>query len=113
MAQADHGRWTTTGEADRPRPSAADDVCRRRAGARGAGAVRPPGRRAARTLPQAAPDALPALAHAVKGAARGIGAWRVARAAAVVEMAPRGDTGELAAALTEARAAIAAILQWH
>jgi HPt (histidine-containing phosphotransfer) domain-containing protein len=64
-------------------------------------------------LPQAAPDALPALAHAVKGAARGIGAWRVARAAAVVEMAPRGDTGELAAALTEARTAIAAILQWH
>jgi HPt (histidine-containing phosphotransfer) domain-containing protein len=61
-------------------------------------------------IPVALPDALPALAHAVKGSARGIGAWRVAEAAAVLEMAPQGNRAPLSAALTEARAAIAEIL---
>ncbi|HVV80501.1 MAG TPA: Hpt domain-containing protein [Pseudolabrys sp.] len=58
----------------------------------------------------AEPGALPALAHAVKGSARGIGAWRVAEAAAILEMAPQGNRAPLSAALVEARAAIARIL---
>jgi hypothetical protein len=62
-------------------------------------------------IPVAASSALPALAHAVKGSARGIGAWRVARAAAAVEVAPHRDTAALVAALIEARTAIAAILR--
>jgi HPt (histidine-containing phosphotransfer) domain-containing protein len=61
-------------------------------------------------IPVAETGALPALAHAVKGSARGIGAWRVARAAAVLEAAPQRDIRELTAALVEARAAIAKIL---
>lgn len=61
-------------------------------------------------IPAAEPGALPALAHAVKGSARGIGAWRVAEAAAVLEMAPNGNRAPLTAALLEARAAIARIL---
>jgi len=61
-------------------------------------------------LPTAEPQALPALAHAVKGSARGIGAWRVAQAAADVEggnsaLAPLTD------AVAEARTAIAKILR--
>jgi HPt (histidine-containing phosphotransfer) domain-containing protein len=55
-------------------------------------------------------ELIPALAHAVKGSARGIGAWRVAEAAAVLEMAPNGNRAPLTAALLEARAAIARIL---
>jgi HPt (histidine-containing phosphotransfer) domain-containing protein len=58
----------------------------------------------------ARPDALPALAHAVKGSARGIGAWRVAEAAGLLEAAPQGNRAPLTAALAEARAAIAGIL---
>ena len=61
-------------------------------------------------IPVAEPDALPALAHAVKGSARGIGAWRVAHAAAALEAAPHGGAGGLMAALVEARAAISKIL---
>jgi HPt (histidine-containing phosphotransfer) domain-containing protein len=61
-------------------------------------------------IPVAQPDALPALAHAVKGSARGIGAWRVAEAAAVLELAPAGNRAPLTAALVEARAAITGIL---
>jgi hypothetical protein len=62
-------------------------------------------------IPASEPQALPALAHAVKGSARGIGAWRVARAAAVLEAAPQGDTRVLMETLIEARAAIAKILR--
>ena len=60
--------------------------------------------------------ALSALAHALKGSARGIGAWQVAEAVGVVE---RGDEAAggydaalnaLAAAVAVARAAIARIL---
>lgn len=61
-------------------------------------------------IPLAKPEALPALAHAVKGSARGIGAWRVAEAAAALETAPQGNRAPLTAALVEVRAAIAGIL---
>ena len=61
-------------------------------------------------IPVAKPEALPALVHAVKGSARGIGAWRVARAAAALEADPQANTAALVAALAEARAAIAKIL---
>lgn len=61
-----------------------------------------------------APAAVAAFAHTLKGSARGIGAWRVAHAAAAVEMNAIGATGEvaaavsgLAAAVEEAKAAIA------
>jgi HPt (histidine-containing phosphotransfer) domain-containing protein len=68
---------------------------------------------------EAAPQAVAAFAHTLKGSARGIGAWRVAAAAAAVETdAARADAGEvagavarLAAAVDEARAAIAERLQ--
>jgi hypothetical protein len=61
-------------------------------------------------LGSAEPDALARLAHAVKGSARGIGAWRVARAAAMLESAPGSDVHTLMSALIEARAAVAQIL---
>jgi hypothetical protein len=61
-------------------------------------------------LPVAKPEALPALAHAVKGSARGIGAWRVAQAATAVEADPHASPAALVAALVEVRAAIAGIL---
>ena len=61
-------------------------------------------------IPVAQPDVLPALAHAVKGSARGIGAWHVARAAAALEADPHGDSAALVVALVEARAEIAKIL---
>lgn len=62
-------------------------------------------------IPAAKPQALPSLVHAVKGSARGIGAWRVAHAAAELETAPQGSADGLVAALVEARAAIAKILR--
>jgi HPt (histidine-containing phosphotransfer) domain-containing protein len=68
-----------------------------------------------------APAAVAAFAHTLKGSARGIGAWRVAEAAAAVEAdAIRSDAGEvagalarLAAAVDEAKTAIADRLQPH
>ena len=61
-------------------------------------------------IPVAEAAAVPELAHAVKGSARGIGAWRVARAAATLVAAPAGSARPLIDALIEARAAIAKIL---
>ena len=56
-------------------------------------------------------------AHTLKGSARGIGAWRVARAAEAVEFADGAAqaraVGALKSALDEARAAIARRLQAH
>lgn len=59
-----------------------------------------------------------ALAHTVKGSARGIGAWGVARAAEACERAAGGSSVErdlamadLSAALAEARPAIAELLK--
>jgi HPt (histidine-containing phosphotransfer) domain-containing protein len=68
---------------------------------------------------EAAPLAVAAFAHTLKGSARGIGAWRVAAAAEAVETDASGpDLGgvagaiaRLAAAVDEASAAIAAQLQ--
>jgi HPt (histidine-containing phosphotransfer) domain-containing protein len=65
----------------------------------------------------AAPAAMAAIAHTLKGSARGIGAWRVARAAELVELA--GASGQqtadavegLAAASDEARTVIADLLR--
>ena len=57
------------------------------------------------------------LAHTLKGSARGIGAWRVARAAEALELAggdgtrSRGALDRLAAAADEARAVIAELLR--
>lgn len=67
------------------------------------------------------PAAVAAFAHTLKGSARGIGAWRVAEAATAVETnAIRADTGgaagavaRLAAAVDEAKAAIAERLRPH
>jgi HPt (histidine-containing phosphotransfer) domain-containing protein len=64
----------------------------------------------------AAPSGIAALAHTLKGSARGIGAWRVARAAEMLEVIGMagGQTGEalerLAAFSDEARAIIADLL---
>ena len=62
--------------------------------------------------------AVGALAHTLKGSARGIGAWRVARAAEALEQAAAGDAGALAlakqrvaSASADARAMIADLLQ--
>jgi len=63
----------------------------------------------------AAPANVAALAHTLKGSARGIGAWRVARAAEALEAASAADTGAaldaLAAAADEARGIIAELLR--
>ena len=67
----------------------------------------------------AAPAAMAALAHTLKGSARGIGAWRVARAAELLELA--GVSGNstddalngLTAASEEARTVIAELLRAH
>ncbi|MDI3468336.1 MAG: hypothetical protein OJF62_000399 [Pseudolabrys sp.] len=64
-------------------------------------------------MPAAEPRALPALAHALKGSARGVGAWRVAEAAAAAEVGGRADLPRLIAALDEARIAIKHILRRH
>ena len=64
----------------------------------------------------AAPAGVATLAHTLKGSARGIGAWRVARAAEALELAAaRAKSGDaldrLAAASEEARAVIAELLR--
>ena len=57
---------------------------------------------------EAAPGAGAALAHTLKGSARGIGAWRVASAAEALEQAAvRGADADFAAALTRLEAAAA------
>jgi HPt (histidine-containing phosphotransfer) domain-containing protein len=60
------------------------------------------------------PSCVAALAHTLKGSARGVGAWPMARAAEAVEAAPPAGLAPavvaLAAAAGEARAAIAEIL---
>jgi len=63
----------------------------------------------------AQPAAVVTLAHTLKGSARGIGAWRVARAAEAVEVAGPAEAGAaldaLAAAADEARGVIADLLR--
>ena len=65
----------------------------------------------------AAPAGIATLAHTLNGSARGIGAWRVARAAEMLELAggsgePTGEALEkLAAASDEACAVIADLLR--
>jgi HPt (histidine-containing phosphotransfer) domain-containing protein len=61
-----------------------------------------------------------AMAHTLKGSARGIGAWRVAEAAEAVEIAATGPKPMLAAgierldgAIAEARNEIAGLLRAH
>jgi HPt (histidine-containing phosphotransfer) domain-containing protein len=53
----------------------------------------------------AAPDGVAALAHTLKGSARGIGAWRVARAAETLETLGTAGTADLAAELARLVAA--------
>jgi len=57
---------------------------------------------------------VPALAHTLKGSARGVGAWPMARAAEAVEAAPAAELARavaaLAAAARETHAAIADML---
>jgi HPt (histidine-containing phosphotransfer) domain-containing protein len=66
----------------------------------------------------AAPGGAATLAHTLKGSARGIGAWRVARAAEALELAGAANAGDvvgalerLAAATDEACAVIAELLR--
>ena len=56
-----------------------------------------------------APACLATLAHTLKGSARGIGAWAVARAADALEDAagPHGSPAAVALAIAELRAAVA------
>lgn len=67
-------------------------------------------------MQSAAPAGIATLAHTLKGSARGIGAWRVARAAEALELAGASGAGvaqalyHLAAATDEARAVIAELL---
>ena len=66
----------------------------------------------------ASPEAVASCAHTLKGSARGIGAWQVAKAAEAVELAAgvgdaaalRGEVKTLAAAVAVARAAITELL---
>jgi HPt (histidine-containing phosphotransfer) domain-containing protein len=64
---------------------------------------------------QVEPGAAAAVAHTLKGSARGIGAWRVARAAETVERAQADELDAavdgLAAAADEARNLIAELLR--
>ena len=66
-------------------------------------------------LRNAGPDGVAMIAHTLKGSVRGIGAWRVARAAEAVELAGSTESGaaleRLAAATDEARAVIADLLK--
>lgn len=63
----------------------------------------------------AAPAGVAQIAHTLKGSARGIGAWRVARAAETVELAGDATIADalerLAAAADEARHVIADLLK--
>src|SRR5262245_22709300 len=66
------------------------------------------------------PAAIATLAHTLKGSAVGIGATRVARAAAEAELVARANPGEsrraideLAQAVEEARAEISALVRAH
>ena len=66
------------------------------------------------------PAAIATLAHTLKGSAVGIGATRVARAAAEAEVVVRANPGEsdrviaeLAQAVDEARAEISALIRAH
>ena len=62
---------------------------------------------------------VPALAHTLKGSARGIGAWNVARAAEALELADgaaaefEAAKRELAATVAAARSIIAELLRAH
>ncbi|MFL6800096.1 MAG: Hpt domain-containing protein [Xanthobacteraceae bacterium] len=68
---------------------------------------------------EAKPDCVGALAHTLKGSARGIGLWRVAALADALEQIARSSTGaavadavrDLTSAVAEARAAIAQLTQ--
>ncbi len=55
----------------------------------------------------AEPAMAAAVAHTLKGSARGVGAWRVARAAELVESAANGEsaTGAMEDAVTELKSA--------
>ena len=63
----------------------------------------------------ASPEGIALLAHTLKGSARGIGAWRVARAAEAVEAADSASVSaaldRLASAADEARSVIADLLR--
>jgi HPt (histidine-containing phosphotransfer) domain-containing protein len=68
----------------------------------------------------ASPGAVPTLAHTLTGSARGIGAWRVARAAEALELACHANEEQFEAALkalrvaaNEARTVIADLLRAH
>jgi HPt (histidine-containing phosphotransfer) domain-containing protein len=67
----------------------------------------------------AAPGAVAAHAHTLKGSSRGIGAWKVASAAEAVEFAASNAAdveaaiGRLVGAIDEARALIAELLRAH
>ena len=67
-----------------------------------------------RTVP---PAAIAALAHTLNGSARGIGAWRVARAAVFsslpAQLRPADALDGLTAASDEARTVIAELLRAH
>lgn len=65
-------------------------------------------------------DGVAALAHTIKGSARGVGAWRVATEAEAVEMASgngadllRATVARLGAAVDEARSIINDLLRAH
>jgi hypothetical protein len=69
---------------------------------------------------ESAAPAVAAFAHTLKGSARGIGAWPVARAAEMVELAASTDGADvktplvrLGACIDEARAVIADLLRAH
>jgi hypothetical protein len=68
-------------------------------------------------LQEAEGHAVATLAHTLKGSARGIGAWRVAHAAANVERATGAGVAPavaaLATAIAETRAEIARLLLTH
>ena len=71
-------------------------------------------------IAQAEPGIVAAAAHTLKGSARGIGAWQVARAADTVEAAAMSSqpnlpkaVSVLAACIAEARVAIADLLRPH